>query len=744
MTGRPGLRFLSLFSGLEAASLAWLPIGWECVGVAEIDPFCRALLAQRFPGVPNLGDVTAIDFVERAKALGQIDLVCGGSPCQSFSVAGLRKGLNDDRGNLTLRFVEVVRDLRPEYVVWENVPGILSIDGGAVFENLLDAFLSLGYTVDCDILDAQYFGVAQRRRRVFVVCRRADSLMQPRTSTSALTFASLVAQVSRDILGAPRAACGSDAESLDCRPTSVADGLRRKMLSYSQAGDDCFATWLSNSAGLLASAPHGLACSESGAGRGTETGMPSVPTATATGSSGFEGAADRALLSLNTESSLRSCWVDLFAVVRSYTTSTVTAWTTEEKTWLCLRALVLTGQCTLRWKSCSPISSFVASLLSTVIAEATDYARSIHEPLFDGAGVHAGRVDLLREADELCAALRCVGDEHAESLLSVAQGMRRAPPTRGAKGQGVAADVAPSIGASGRGVSRAGESRGQDPGVACFGGGNTGGAIDVATSQSAKGGTGRHDFESETFVAFHSTQDPITSEIAPCIGQGSKQGSGGIAVAFDERQITSKANRSNPQPGDPCHTIHEGTPPMVVHTIRARGFDASEEGTGRGTPIVPVTFESLTTGSTRVPAVAFQESQTECAPILAFSSRGDGADTCVDLSPTIRACPHAAVAFQESQSGCREYPVAGSLRANGPGHDPSGTRVSDGMAVRRLTPREVERCFSIPDDWTLITMRGAPAADGPRYRACGNSIAVPVLRWIGDRIAKAAVEGRDP
>jgi len=495
------VRYLSLFSGIEAASLAWLPLGWECVGVAEIDPFCCRLLSQRFPSVPNLGDVTAPDFIERARVLAP-DLVVGGSPCQSFSVAGLGKSLSDSRGNLTLRFVEVVLGIDPDWVVWENVPGIFPKRDnpfGCFLAGLVGADAPLvpptgsrwtnaglvagpKRTAAWRVLDAQWYGVAQRRSRVFVVSGRA-------------------------------------------------------------------------------------------------------------------------------------------------------------------------------------------------------------------------------------------GDFRCAEILLERPCMRRDPPTRGAKGQGVAADVAPCLGASGRGVERGGESRGQDPVVACFGGNNTGGAIDVATAQSAKGGTGRHDFESETFVA----------EKAPSLCAGGKAAesatqqdaeSGALVASTTGKGFWSEgvsALRARSQES------HEH---LVCHSLGVDGFDASEDGTGRGTPLVPVSFDwQAGDGGTDK------------------SFRGKSRSYIVDKPGRVRALTGShvpAVAFQGSQTGCREYPEAGALRANGPGHDPVGTRVRDGMAVRRLTPREVERCFGMPDDWTLIEVRGKPAADGPRYKACGNSMAVPVVRWIGERIARAA------
>lgn len=121
------MRYISLFSGIEAASVAWGPLGWEPMAFAEIEPFCCELLEKRFPAVPNLGDVSGVDW---SSYRGKCDLIIGGSPCQAFSVAGNRKGLDDPRGRLMLEYARVVRDVEPRWVLWENVPGVLSQDGG--------------------------------------------------------------------------------------------------------------------------------------------------------------------------------------------------------------------------------------------------------------------------------------------------------------------------------------------------------------------------------------------------------------------------------------------------------------------------------------------------------------------------------------------------------------------------------------------------------------------------------------
>jgi DNA (cytosine-5)-methyltransferase 1 len=166
------VKFVSLFSGIEAASVAWTPLGWRAQAFAEIDPFCSALLASRYPDVPNHGNMTKFDWSEYRGT----DLVVGGSPCQAFSLAGLRKGLDDPRGNLALAYLAAVAKIRPRWMVWENVPGVLSVDRGRTFGTFLGALGELGYGFAYRILDAQYvrtrrFGraVAQRRRRVFVV-----------------------------------------------------------------------------------------------------------------------------------------------------------------------------------------------------------------------------------------------------------------------------------------------------------------------------------------------------------------------------------------------------------------------------------------------------------------------------------------------------------------------------------------------------------------------------------------------
>ena len=166
------MRYLSVCSGVEAASVAWHDLGWTPVGFSEIEPFPSAVLAHRFPSVKNYGDMTK--YKEWDIEPGTVDVLVGGTPCQSFSVAGLRKGLDDPRGNLMLVYLGLAEHLRVPWLVWENVPGVLSSNGGRDFGTFLGALGELGYRWSFRVLDAQYFGVPQRRRRVFVVAHLGD------------------------------------------------------------------------------------------------------------------------------------------------------------------------------------------------------------------------------------------------------------------------------------------------------------------------------------------------------------------------------------------------------------------------------------------------------------------------------------------------------------------------------------------------------------------------------------------
>ena len=426
----PPLTYLSVCSGIEAASVAWEPLGWRPWAFSEIDPFPCRVLAHRFGsnmpgealaqnGVPNLGDMTR--FQEWPDAA--IDLLVGGTPCQDYSVAGKRAGMAGSRGQLTLTFLEIAARYRPQWIVWENVPGVLSSNGGKDFAAFLWDLGQLGYGWAYRVLDAQYVrtlrharAVPQRRRRVFVVGYLGD--------------------------WRPPAAVFLDAE-----------GLR--------------------------------------------------------------------------------------------------------------------------------------------------------------------------------------GDP---------------PPRRGA---------------------------GERP------------APTMSARPSGGGGLGT-DFDLDGGL--------ICADVAPTLD-----------ATFADKQGLNNQH------------VNGGLGLFVAHTLKAEGFDGSEDGTGRG------------------------------VPTIAFSSKDYGADAQIEIAPTMRAGGHVdshvnggvppAIAFQTSGYGASVDEIASTMQAS---YSKLSNQVygaiTQALAVRRLTPMECERLQGFPDGWTQVPVRGKPAADGPRYKALGNSMAVNVMELIGQRIELVRAE----
>ncbi len=487
------MKYLSVCSGIEAASVAWHPLGWKPLAFSEIEPFPRAVLAHHYPHVPCHGDFTVL---RDQPWIVDADVLVGGTPCQAFSVAGLRKSLNDDRGNLSLEFVRLADAIdafrsgagrEPGVIVWENVPGVLSVKDNA-FGCFLAALAGDVTSIDPPrgkwsnagvvdgpqrkvawrILDAQYFGLAQRRRRVFVV---------------------------------------------------------------------------------------------------------------ASARAGFDPAA----------------------------------------------------------------------------------------------------------------------------VLLEFEGVRRDTPPRREKGQA----------ASGGATSRTGE-RSHWDGVE---------HPHPTLNQSAKasGGVGASNQELFSQRGAYLVQEPVIMSSGQANAEIRTDGGAPVLTCLHEAPIIAGALLAGGHTNNPLDET------LVTHSLRPEGFDASEDGTGRGTPLVPVAFHptqdpiSSTDGSTHA---------------LGCGSKGGQASVAIAEPYTIairgRGDTHNLEARQDG--------TANALLTPNGGRGGIGVgAVAAGMAVRRLTPTECERLQGFPDGYTLIPWKKKPASecpDGPRYKALGNSMAVPVMRWIGKRISQ--------
>lgn len=606
------MRYLSVCSGIEAVSVAWQPLGWQPAMFAEIEPFCAWLLHERHgatrpvfmpsphdapdtkeaqrraaairsvAALPADGDIiNAGDFTKIGVGhVGTIDLLARGTPCQAFSVAGKRAGLDDPRGNLTIEFARLADRLRPLWLVWENVPGVLSIDGGRTFGAFLGMLVECGYGVAYRILDARYFGIPQRRRRVFVVGHLGD-----------WRAAAAVLLESAGLSGYPPP---------------------RREARQGVAG--------------------GVEVGPAG-GRFTDT----APTIDAGCKDGF---------------------------VRNQLGAGVLSSTDEISH--CLNAGGMGRQD-------FETETLIAHALSADGFDASEDGTPPHErrPVRGDPGTGRG-TPMVPVA--ICTA-------HTQS-----------------NGSGFSDDIAHTLesGAS-QAVAFAQNTRDE---VRLYGGdGKTVGAL--AAQRGAK---------QQSYVAFSAKdRGADAGEVAPTLrgmGHGASHANGGgqIAIAFSQNQSGDVLARD------------------VMHSL-----GTSQNATGRNAATVAFTLHG-SDGTTNA------ASSTE---IGSLRTRPPGS---IENSSTTAVLQEHPVAWSGELTASTD--IAGTLQRGGEGGRADGVMTPQ-MAVRRLTPRECERLQGFPDDYTLIEYRGKMAADGPRYKALGNSMAVPVMRWIGQRIAAVDAILRD-
>jgi DNA-cytosine methyltransferase len=719
------LTYLSVCSGIEAATVAWEPLGWQALGFAEIDKFPSAVLAHHYPEVKNYGDFTKIELKDLPS---RPDILVGGTPCQDFSVAGLRAGLGGDRGNLTLEFLRLADRLRPKYIVWENVPGVLSIDHGKTIQKVIDTLTQIGYICDIDIHDAQEFGVPQRRRRVFIVCVKLEDLLLTKTNISDRIVLELLVQGWQPTWDAAlavlsRAKSPSASEYPTAQPV---DFLQKRMqLLNDLLGGSVSAKLLSYWGAPQAQSMVELISSASASPQSNA--RPQDESKTDTGGLSKIVTADE-FGCKNTEAKWESLLDAISAQMNPSTTSTLSVETMETKISSFAEALLTTLLSITNSSELSQTRTWssdywnLASSLLILTKGITTYARPASYEMLCNQSVR----DSWGACVKLSQTLTDILERHIgkwvcshEILLVKNRLCRHTPPSREKR---ESAPTIPSRRTAGGGL---GTDFDCDGGLipTAFGGNNTSGPIDVAAACNAHGGP--------------------------------------------NGKATGSATQQDAETGM-----------IVTHSLRADGFDASKDGTGRGTPLVPVTFDDqrgranagigidqartlhVAKGPSEVQLVAFscKNDATGSGPLspaqrsmnfdrshanaegqvaVAFNLRGREGGSQAEMADqaSVRAASggssrsYVAVGLDEEQNAVEDG--MGCLKARREGGGFKGSVMTPSMQVRRLTPTECERLQKFPDGYTKISDK---TADGPRYKALGNSMAVCCMEWIGRRI----------
>jgi DNA (cytosine-5)-methyltransferase 1 len=630
------MKYLSVCSGIEAASKAWEPIGWEPVAFSEIEPFPSAVLKHHWPKVPNLGDMSK--YEQWNIQSGSVDLLVGGTPCQSFSVAGLRQGLKDPRGNLMLTYLAIAERLKPRWLVWENVPGVLSSNGGKDFGSFLGALGELGYEWAYRVLDAQWFGVAQRRRRVFVVAHLGEGNIAAK-----VLFES--ESVRRDTPPSREAGKGV--------ATNVAPSLTASN-DPSRSPQSSEVTQQVNA--VLEATTYRMQAFGEYANDGTALAMKARDYKDAT---------------------------DLVAEPVAYNITFCDANGTRSDRpdgGLYVNKTDVTG-------------SLTRAGIGTNVVQPMAIAFQTSELRLTGK---------LTEKS-VCPTLKAntkAGDTEVKVVL-----YENHPNDSRVTGPH---DVAPSC------VSRYGTGGGNVPLV----------QESMAFQQNTR-----------DEVRYINGDGAIAGALAA--ETGSKQQNYihiqqlNEAIPFDTTQITSKANYSKPKAGDPCHPIAAGAHPPAI--AFEPGIATREGNESRFVKELSPTLRKEM-GDNQV-AVAFPIDTQNMTEGHASGGKGHGNDGDPSFTLTKGHSHAVAVDIYNQAVGVKSQ----TLRSGASSIEHSGGVINpaDRMAVRRLTPRECERLQGFPDDHTLIPWRNKPAdqcPDGPRYKALGNSMAVPCMAWIGKRI----------
>jgi len=612
------MKYLSVCSGIEAATVAWHSLGWTPLAFSEIEPFPRAVLQHHYPDVPLHGDFTVL---RDQPWIVDADILVGGTPCQAFSVAGLRNSLSDERGNLSLEFVRLADAIdnvrigsgrKPAIIVWENVPGVLSVK-----DNAFGCFLSAlagddtpyvpprgkwtnagvvagpKRTIAWRVLDAQYFGLAQRRRRVFVVASAGDGF-------------------------------DPAAVLLEC------EGVRRDTPPRRETGQV---------------APTIPSRSTAGGGLGTDLDCDGGVITLAHGQGGAEVACERS------------------------------------PTLTCIHE--------------APIAAYAVPVAPTLRAGGNQTG---------GDRPPGTDVDT---ADSLIVAHSLRGEGFDASEDGTGRGTPLVPVE-------VVGSLSCNTGPNGNDAGNFACNQAVDAGHVL--------PVVASTLKANNGGGGFGSDPSETFlpVAFSYIDNgaDASNDLSPtlrALGAYDANGGGQMAVTYPiNTQIALRHKALGERTGmgigdtdDPAFTLQAGHSHAVAVQASQSGVRFNETvGT------LDANYGSRRHNGVMVPVNGGDKPHV-LAAIGFYANEGSlGSGNNTEMSPTLKA-----------------HPKTSNLAA-----------VATNMAVRRLTPVECERLQGFPDAYTMIPWKKKPPSDcpdGPRYKALGNSMAVPCMRWIGERIQKA-------
>jgi site-specific DNA-cytosine methylase len=619
---------------MEAASVAWHHLGWTPVGFSEIEPFPSAILKHHFTqpnypyDVPNLGSLT--EFNTWPLATGDVDLLVGGTPCQSFSVAGKRGGLNDPRGQLMLSFLDLAAKLHPRYVLWENVPGALSSGQpkGSDFGSFIQGLVERGYGVAWRILDAQHFGVPQRRKRLFV-CAYRDPVTGTGDWKAAAEILSLAEGLSGYLAKGKQTRKGS---SSDAKSSVGADGLQRTV-------------------GTLCADTHPGAYS----GQDAYTGR-LIPQST----SHWEGSEVHPTLN----QSASGCGSPGYSNQELF----------SQQGGGLVPALMF------KIRGGSPVETG-------------------EQGGTPGKGAGKGFLG----SEEKAFTIATAPDQWLAQQVTPIQDGREMEKNQNGMGVGNPGDPAYTIDTTGAQAA----------------------AVPFRKSKRASSTT-----DNETWVEADASNTLNNFDL------GDTRTTHAVVQGFSIRE-DSKNNTFHAKPVDVSLCVTSLQPsPQSQH---AQNFIV--QSCADIAPTISSGAPFSKTGNERVEGEAFIVQASElrlrgqiterdvCPTLLANTKSGDNDPLAVQ-----------AITFQPGnlrrEAGADpSFTTTTTLKASAGDQTP---HVATPMAVRRLTPVECERLQGFPDNWSRISWKGKPeeeCPDGPRYKACGNSMAVPVMRWIGERIA---------